>query len=127
MKVALDTNAYSDFARGDESRLAIVQTASHLFMPFVVLGELRAGFAFGKQAASNEAVLQKFLASPRVVSLWADDMTTRHYAALITQLKKQGRMIPTNDIWIAALALQHGLTLCTSDTHFQYLPQISRC
>lgn len=127
MRVALDTNAYSDFMRGDASRVHIFRTARHLFLPLIVLAELRAGFAAGNQASANAANLQLFLNSPRVQVLTPDEQTTHHYAQLYLQLRRKSVSIPTNDLWIAALAVQHHLVLCTSDAHFQQLPQLPRC
>ena len=127
MRVALDTNAYSGFMRGDASRVHIVRTARHLFLPLIVLAELRAGFAAGNQASTNAANLQPFLNSPRVQVLTPDEQTTHHYAQLYLQLRRKSVSIPTNDLWIAALAVQHHLVLCTSDAHFQQLPQLPRC
>ncbi|HUF64173.1 MAG TPA: type II toxin-antitoxin system VapC family toxin [Verrucomicrobiales bacterium] len=127
MNVALDTNAYSDFMRGDPIRVQIFRTARHLFLPLIVLGELRAGFAAGNQESTNSANLRRFLNSPRTSVLLPDEQTTHHYAQLYLQLRKKGGAIPTNDLWIAALVVQHDLILCTSDPHFQHLPQIPRC
>jgi tRNA(fMet)-specific endonuclease VapC len=98
-----------------------------VFLPIFVLGELRAGFAAGSQAGRNAAVLGQFLANRRVELLLPDAETTEHYARLFAHLRGQGTPIPTNDLWIAALAVQHGLTLCTSDAHFRHLPQLSVC
>lgn len=97
-----------------------------IYMPFVVLGELRAGFAVGSRGRDNEAVLRRFLALPGVAVLYADEATTRNYGALYCQLRAQGTPIPTNDLWIAALARQHELVLYTRDEHFDHLPQIGR-
>ena len=127
VNVALDTNAYSDFMRGDPVRVQIIRAARHLHLPLMVLGELRAGFAAGNQKSVNAANLQRFLGSPRVTVLLPDEQTTHHYAQLYLQLRKKGVAIPTNDLWIAALVVQHDLVLCTSDTHFQHLPQVLRC
>ena len=127
MNVALDTNAYSDFMRGDSARVQVIRTARHIHIPLIVLGELRAGFAAGKQESSNAANLQRFLNSPRVSILLPDEQTTHHYAQLYLQLRRKGAAIPTNDLWIAALVVQHNLVLCTSDPHFQHLPQVVRC
>lgn len=127
MIAALDTNAYSDFMRGDESRVHIVRTARHLYLPLMVLGELRAGFAAGNRESTNAANLQRFLNSPRVSVLLPDEQTAHHYAQLYVQLRKKAVAIPTNDLWIAALVVQHHLGLCTSDAHFQHLPQLPRC
>jgi tRNA(fMet)-specific endonuclease VapC len=127
MNVALDTNAYSDFMRGDPARVQVIRTARHIHLPIIVLGELRAGFAAGNQKSANAANLQRFLGSPRVSILLPDEQTTHHYAQIYLQLRNKGAAIPTNDLWIAALVLQHNLVLCTSDAHFQLLPQVLRC
>jgi len=127
MKIALDTNAYSDFMRGVPSRVQIVRQARQIHLPLVVLGELRAGFAAGSQKSTNAANLNRFLHSPRVSVLLPDEQTTHHYAQIYVQLRRKGASIPTNDLWIAALAIQHSLILCTSDTHFEHLPEVVRC
>ncbi|MCK6592902.1 MAG: type II toxin-antitoxin system VapC family toxin [Polyangiaceae bacterium] len=126
MKLALDTNAYSAAARGDTRSVALVQAAQHVYLPFVVLAELRAGFAAGTLGRRNEALLARFLSSPRVSVVYADEQTTHHYANVFAQLRRQGTPIPTNDVWIAAIVLQHDLALLTSDAHFSNLPQIAR-
>ena len=127
MNIAIDTNAYSDFMRGDSKRVQIFRASQHLYMPLFVLGELRAGFAAGNLQSANNANLHRFLNTPRVSVLLPDEQTTHHYAQLHLQLRKKGAAIPTNDLWIAALIVQHNLVLCTSDSHFQHLPQVVRC
>lgn len=126
MRVALDTNRYSDLSRGDELVVDLVATADEVWLPFVVLGELRAGFAAGTQGPRNEAVLRRFLLKPGVGIVYADEQTTHHYANVYRQLRSQGTPIPTNDMWIAALVLQHSLALCARDAHFDALPQLMR-
>ena len=126
MRLALDTNRYTDLCRGEASVVETVERADKVWLPFVVLGELRAGFAEGSQGPRNEAVLRRFLLKPDVGVLYADDQTTHHYAAVYLQLRKQGTPIPTNDMWIAALVLQHSLVLLARDTHFDALPQLTR-
>ena len=127
MNVALDTNAYSEFMRGESTRVRVVRTARRLFLPLIVLGELRAGFAAGNRESDNSANLQRFLNSPRVSVLLPDEQTTHHYAQIHLQLRRLGIAIPTNALWIAALTVQHGLILCTSDAHFKHIPQVPRC
>jgi tRNA(fMet)-specific endonuclease VapC len=127
VNVALDTNAYSEFMRGESTRVQIVRSARRLFLPLIVLGELRAGFTAGNRESDNSANLQRFLNSARVSVLLPDEQTTHHYAQIHLQLRRQGLAIPTNDLWIAALTIQHGLILCTSDAHFKHLPQVPRC
>ena len=127
MNVALDTNAYSDFMRGNLQRVDVVRAARSISVPLIVLGELRAGFAAGDRESTNAANLQRFLSSPRVAVLLPDEQTAHHYARLYLQLRGQGASIPTNDLWIASLVVQHGLVLCTSDRHFRQLPQVVTC
>jgi tRNA(fMet)-specific endonuclease VapC len=91
-----------------------------------VVAELRAGFAHGRRPAENEQILRRFLLKDGVRVQFADDQTTHHYAALYRQLRKQGTPIPTNDLWIGALVLQHNLVLHDRDGHFDHLPQIVR-
>lgn len=125
-RLALDTNAYTDAARGHAETVTRLRVADEIHLPFVVLGELRAGFAAGTKGARNEAGLTRFLQSPRVHLLLADDQTTVHYARLYAYLRKKGTPIPTNDLWIAALVVQHDLVLLSSDAHFAHLPQLLR-
>jgi tRNA(fMet)-specific endonuclease VapC len=124
LRIALDANRYTDLARGDRELADLLETAEEVFLPFAVLGELRAGFAAGRRGLENERTLQRFLSKPGVEPLFAGDGTTRHYAHLYRQLRSQGTPIPTNDLWIAALVVEHDLGLCSRDGHFRHLPQI---
>ena len=124
MRIALDTNRYVDLCRGLEQTSRLLSEADQVFIPFVVLAELRAGFALGRRAAENERVLRRFLLKEGVHPLFPDDQTTHHYASVFRQLKLQGTPVPTNDLWIAALVLQHNLILHARDRHFDHLPQI---
>lgn len=127
MNVALDTSVVSRFMRGEGTYVQIIRTAVRLYLPLFVLAELRAGFAAGNRQSSNAANLQRLINTPRVEVLLPDEGTAYQYAELFVQLRKQGTPIPTNDLWIAALVLQHGLILCTADRHFQNLPQLVTC
>jgi tRNA(fMet)-specific endonuclease VapC len=126
MRLALDTNRYTDLCRGIPSVIETIEMAEEICLPFIVVGELRAGFAVGSQGAHNESVLRRFLLKPGVGVLYADEQTTHHYANVYRQLRKQGTPIPTNDVWIAALVLQHSLVLFARDAHFDVLPQLIR-
>lgn len=126
LRVALDTNRYTDLARGVPKVVELVEHAEGVILPFVVLAELRAGFSLGRRGAENERILSRFLAKEGVETLFPDEQTTRHYASVYRQLRGQGTPIPTNDLWIAALVLQHELVLCDRDSHFDNLPQIAR-
>jgi tRNA(fMet)-specific endonuclease VapC len=87
---------------------------------------MRAGFLCGSRSEENESNLVRFLNSPRANALHADDGTTHHFARLFRQLRVQGTPIPTNDIWLAALVMQHDLYLYARDRHFDALPQLAR-
>ena len=126
MKVALDTNRYVDLCKGVVETVTLLEEAEDVVLPFVVLGELRAGFALGRRQVENERTLRRFLLKDGVHVLFADDQTTHHYAAVFRQLRKQGTPIPTNDMWLAALVLQHNLVLHARDKHFDHLPQVVR-
>lgn len=126
MRIALDTNRYTDLCRGDRAVVEAIEFADEVWLPFIVLGELRAGFAVGTQGPRNEAILRRLLLKPGIAVLYADEQTTHYYATVYRQLRKQGTPIPTNDMWIAALVLQHSLTLCDRDAHFDSLPQLPR-
>jgi predicted nucleic acid-binding protein len=124
MKLLLDTNCYRDFCLGLPEVIKAVRQSSSIYLPFIVVGELRAGFACGSKARANEAVLTKFLGQNCVDVIYPDEETTHHYANLFRQLRQQGTPIPTNDLWIAALAVQYDMLLASRDRHFKHLPQI---
>jgi tRNA(fMet)-specific endonuclease VapC len=124
MRLALDANRYTDLCRGADEVVTLVERAEAVLLPFIVLAELRAGFSAGTRGKENERVLRVFLMKPGVSVLFADEQTVQHYVAVFRQLRRQGTPIPTNDLWIAALVLQHDLVLCTRDRHFDHLPQL---
>lgn len=95
--------------------------ADEIFVPLVVLAELRAGFRNGNQAEKNESRLLKFLLNSKVKCLAPDEQTTHIYADVYAGLRRQGTPIPTNDIWIAAIAVQYSLPFYTRDIHFRHV------
>lgn len=126
MRVALDTNRYVDFCRGEPGVVATLENAERILLPFVVLAELRGGFAVGSKGAENERTLRRLLMKDGVSVVFADEQSTQQYASVYRQLRMQGTPIPTNDMWIAALVLQHDLALFARDRHFDHLPQLVR-
>lgn len=126
MRLAIDANRYSDLARGDAAVVRMIERAEEVCIPFVVLGELRAGFALGAHAAENHRRLARFLSKPGVSVLWADEGTTHVYADVFASLRRAGRPIPTSDLCIAALCIQHGLPLYTRDRHFEWVDRLAR-
>lgn len=120
----LDTSAYSAMRRGDERLFEPIREASAIFLTSVVIGELIYGFVAGRLEAQNRRLLGEFLQSERVEVLSVDEETGERYAVIRHHLRRQGTPIPTNDLWIAASAAQHGLKLLTLDGHFKDVPQI---
>ena len=117
-RLCLDTSAYSRFMRGHPAVVERVSTATWLGVPAVVLGELRTGFLLGRRAARNETELAAFLANPVVRVLEVDDEAATVYAEIIVALRRVGTSVPTNDAWIAALAVREGVPVLTYDAHF---------
>ena len=109
---------------GVPEAVAVFRTSPKIYVPFVVVAELRAGFAVGSSGSENQRIFEQFLHRPRVEVLLPTMETTLHYANLYRQLRSAGQPIPTNDLWIAAVVIQHSLTLFSRDAHFNALPQI---
>ena len=124
IKVMLDTSAYSAYMRGNTEVRQALQEADEIYVNPVVLGELYVGFAHGGREKKNRDVLKEFLVSPRVQVAIIDEETSERYAVIITYLWSKGTPIPTNDLWIAATAMQFGLKLITTDSHYRDVPQI---
>jgi tRNA(fMet)-specific endonuclease VapC len=118
VKLLLDTNKYTDLARGEPSIVASVESAEELWLSVITLGELRAGFLGGDRITDNERKLEEFLSLSIAGILGVDEHTSSLYAQIYQTLKIAGRKIPTNDIWIAAQTLQHDLVLASRDQHF---------
>jgi tRNA(fMet)-specific endonuclease VapC len=123
-RILLDTSAYSAFRRGHPEILAAVQEAGEIYVNATVLGELKAGFRGGAHRAKGDKGLADFLASPRVSVLSIDEASSDFYSTIVGSLRERGAPIPTNDVWIAASAMQHGLRVVTTDAHFSTVPQI---
>lgn len=123
--VALDTNVYSRFMRGDEAAVSALRGAREIQVPLIVLAELLAGFMAASRPRKNRDELAQFMASPRVSLLNPDERTARHYADIYAALRAAGTPVPTNDMWIAALARQHRVSLLTFDLHFASIPGLA--
>ena len=120
----LDTNALSAAADRQASALVIVSEAESIALPVIVLGEYRLGIAQSRHRVSYENWLQEWISSVTVLDI--DEETSQSYAALGLELKRKGRPIPTNDLWIAALCRQHALPIVSRDQHFDLVPGIRR-
>lgn len=119
--IALDTNAYTAFMLGAAEVVEVLAHADKLLLSSVVLGELLGGFAAGTREPKNRAELARFLASPRVEVVAVTLHTADSYALVYAGLRRKGQPIPTNDLWIAASALEHGAALLTRDAHFAHI------
>lgn len=122
--VLLDTSAYIEVRRLNPSFLDVLAKADGAAMEPVALGELKAGFQRSRYRLRDEQQLSDFLAEDTVRTLSITQETSDRYATLKNYLDRIGRPISPNDLWIAAVAWQHGLHLLTADRHFLDLPQI---
>ncbi len=102
------------------------ERAALLVIPFIVLAEIGVGAQLTKRGDAQIRVLNALLNEQGVRDVHSTRVTSHHYAAIYAKLRRKGTLIPTNDIWIAALALEHGLILYTRDAHFQHIPSVPR-
>ena len=123
-RILLDTSAYAAFFRDHTGVKTAIRAASAIFLNPIVIGELRSGFLKGTRATENTAQLAEFLASPRCAVVAIDEDTARRYGVIHDYLRRRGTPVATNDLWIAASAAQHGLTLVTLDADFDKIPQV---
>lgn len=123
--ILLDTNAYTAFKRNDAESIEIIRHTPFIAFNSVILGELLGGFAVGSREHFNQTELNKFFSIKKVSCLAIDSDTARYYARVYRCLRSKGNPIPTNDMWIAATALQYDLTLFIYDKHFQAVDGLS--
>lgn len=125
MKVLLDTNAYSRLMRGDPDVSNLVRRSERVLMSVVVVGELLFGFRYGQRFAENRALLEDFLAEPFTDRLELGFETAERFGTIAGALRRKGRPIPTNDIWIAAHVMEAGAELLSYDKHFEVVEGLS--
>jgi predicted nucleic acid-binding protein len=121
----LDTSAYSNFKAGHPEVVDLITRSRSLTVPSIVLGELLAGFKLGTRYEKNESDLRAFLSNPAVRVLDVDSDAAHSYAEIVVELRRKGTPIPTNDIWIAALAMREGATVLTFDAHFDTISRLA--
>jgi predicted nucleic acid-binding protein len=124
MSFTLDTSAYFAFNRGDKRLRSWFKSDFEIIVPTVVIGELRAGFAAGSKRKENEELLRRFLDSPNVDVQTITHKTTTIYAEIYLKLREKSRPIGTNDMWIAAIALELDNELLTLDADFSNIPDL---
>jgi predicted nucleic acid-binding protein len=125
-RILIDTNIYSNALRGQVDVVAVLRQVAHIGISAISIGELISGFQGGSKEQKNRRELALFLDSPRVQLYNIDNETAEFYSTILNQLRQNGTPIPTNDIWIAATAFQHGLPLYTLDNHFSLVANLPR-
>lgn len=118
-RIIIDTNVYVAFKRSVRNVVKLLRGVEYIGINIVVIGELYSGFKGGHKETLNRTELEEFLDTPRVDVIPIDEITAEFYAQIYWNLKRKGHPVPTNDMWIAASALQHGLALFTLDAHFK--------
>jgi tRNA(fMet)-specific endonuclease VapC len=121
VKVLLDSNAYSALQRGQEFVIEQVRRSEEVLLSMVVVGELLFGFRNGSRYEENVRALEAFIEDPHVRLLTLTWETADWFGRIFTELRRKGRPIPTNDIWIAAHTIEAGADLISSDPHFGYI------
>jgi tRNA(fMet)-specific endonuclease VapC len=124
-RYCLDTVAYSHVKRGEQRITRLLDRAEWIGVPVIVIGELCAGFAKGSKRQKNLDELDEFLALPVVEPLRVDRSIAETFGEMIDELRRGGRPIPVNDVWIAATCARAGATLLTWDAHFRFIPRIA--
>ena len=117
--VVVDTNVYCHAMRGDPASARLLRQSEQLVLPVVVIGELLAGFKGGGRERGNKDQLYAFAQTERVRVADVTTSTAEFYSLVLNQLREKGTPIPTNDIWIAAITIEQGAGLATTDSHFR--------
>ncbi len=120
-RLCLDTSAYSNFKRGHGRVTELIDSAEWIGLPAIVVGEC---FILGRRREENSLELEEFMANPVVEELSFDSHIARIYAEIVVDLRSAGTMVPTNDVWIAALAARAGATVLTYDDHFDSISRV---
>ncbi len=122
MKLILDTTAYVGFKRNIVDMVNMIINADHIIFSPIVLGELMFGFRNGSKFKETISDLNSFIDHESVTLVEIGKITADRFSRIATQLKRQGTPIPSNDMWIAAQAMEHGAELVTMDRHFEKIP-----
>ncbi len=122
-RVLLDTNIVIALFAKEELVLSRLSSAGEIFVPAIVLGELYYGARKSTQPEANLARIDEFAAAAPVLA--CDATTASHYGRIKNDLRQKGRPIPENDLWIAALALQHALSIASRDEHFSHIDALA--
>lgn len=120
----LDTNAVSALFAGDRELAAVLEDSDYHHLPLIVIAEYQFGLLLSRKRKELQPLLRKLEAESVVLA--PDRATADEYATLRYELKRKGRPIPENDLWIAALARQHTLDIISKDTHFDHVENLRR-
>lgn len=123
-KLVLDTNVLIAFLQNPENFAERFGGYDVILLSPVVLGEFRAGLFDTKAGRENRKAIDAFLQNPAVKVCPMTDTTSLFYAKIFQVLRKTGKPIPANDIWIAAVAQENGAALATDDGHFKAVPTL---
>jgi predicted nucleic acid-binding protein len=123
--VLIDTNAYAEFKKGNPLAVAVIRNVNNIVFTPIVIAELISGFILGTKEKQNRKDLKEFLDSKRVITIDIDQNTSENFAQIFKELRKKGKPIPTNDIWICAIARQYELPVFSYDAHFKYIDGIT--
>lgn len=123
-KYLLDTNIVIAIFGDDDMVIEKLLSADEVLIPNIVVGELLYGALKSSRSEENLNQIEKFIAGNVIIG--SNTETARHYGKIKFGLQQKGRPIPENDIWIAALALEHELSLVTRDEHFQEVSELDR-
>lgn len=126
MRVMIDTNAYTALMAGNNRIADVLEGSEAIILSPVVMGELYDGFRGGSKSLENRETLQKFREKPRTICVPITDSTAEWFSEIKQMLRKKGRPIPINDVWIAASCLEHGARLLTLDSHFAEIDGLLR-
>ena len=123
--IIIDTNAYSEFKKGNKNAISVFRNANTIILTPIVIGELISGFIIGNKESINRKEFEDFKQSNRVITVQINDQTSEHFALIFKELRDKGKPVPTNDLWIAAIARQIDCPIFTYDKHFQHIRGIT--
>lgn len=122
--VLLDTNILIALLAEEPAVVHYVRETEAVYVPAIALGELFYGARKSGRAAANVERVARLAAASAVLA--CDAVTAASYGEIKAALRAKGTPIPENDLWIAALARQHSLTVASRDEHFDVVPDLVR-